>query len=92
MTLDNEALKNERGRLRFRAWHRGTREMDLLLGSFADQHIAAWQTQQLAEFAEILNEQDVDLYDWYIGRSIPAYKIAENPILKLFLAHKFKAA
>ena len=36
---NGESLEKRRKRLRFRAWHRGTREMDLLVGSFADAHL-----------------------------------------------------
>ena len=85
----HETLQYERGRLRFRAWHRGTREMDLLLGSFADANIASWNAAQLAEFSQVLNEIDVDLYDWYIGRMMPSSTLDSNTIFKQFQAHKF---
>jgi hypothetical protein len=39
MPDDREALDTLRRKLRFRAWHRGTREADLLIGSFADRHL-----------------------------------------------------
>jgi antitoxin CptB len=54
-------------RLRFRAWHRGTREADLLIGGFFDAHGAAWGDAELAWFESLLEEQDVDIMAWAIG-------------------------
>ncbi|HEX6101764.1 MAG TPA: succinate dehydrogenase assembly factor 2, partial [Alphaproteobacteria bacterium] len=42
-----ESSEIRRKRLRFRAWHRGTRETDLLFGGFADAHLAALDEAQL---------------------------------------------
>ena len=57
-------------RLRFRAWHRGTREADLLIGGFCDAHAARWGEAEIAWFERLLEEQDVDIMGWAIG-SIP---------------------
>jgi antitoxin CptB len=57
-------------RLRFRAWHRGTREADLMIGGFFDARHAGWSTDQLDWFEALLEEQDVDIMGWAIG-SIP---------------------
>ncbi|WP_288456486.1 succinate dehydrogenase assembly factor 2 [uncultured Sphingomonas sp.] len=57
-------------RLRFRAWHRGTREADLMIGGFFDAHGATWSADQLDWFEALLEEQDVDIMGWAIG-SIP---------------------
>ena len=54
-------------RLRFRAWHRGTREADLMIGGFFDAHAATWNEEQLAWFEALLEEQDVDIMAWAIG-------------------------
>ena len=54
-------------RLRFRAWHRGTKEADLLIGGFADRGAAGWNDEQLRWFEAILDEQDVDVMAWAIG-------------------------
>ncbi|MGH6916010.1 MAG: succinate dehydrogenase assembly factor 2, partial [Geminicoccales bacterium] len=53
-----------RKRLRYRAWHRGTKEMDLLLGRFADAQLAGMTPAQLDAFEALLCESDPDLYDW----------------------------
>ena len=56
-----------RERLRFRSWHRGTREMDLLLGSFADMHIHSFSPEQLMQYEALLVQADPDLYNWITG-------------------------
>jgi antitoxin CptB len=60
-----------RRRLLFRAWHRGTREADLLLGRFADAHVPGFDTAQLDGFEALLTESDPDIYDWVTGRQSP---------------------
>ncbi|MCM8731323.1 succinate dehydrogenase assembly factor 2 [Hephaestia sp. GCM10023244] len=54
-------------RLRFRAWHRGTKEADLLIGGFFDAHSASWNDEQIAWYEILLEEQDVDIMGWAIG-------------------------
>ena len=62
-----------RKRLLFRSWHRGTKEADLLLGSFADQHLAAFDAAELDAYERLIAENDADLWDWLIGqRPAPA--------------------
>ncbi len=51
-------------RLKFRAWHRGTREADLMIGGFFDAHSAAWSEANLHWFEALLEEQDVDIVAW----------------------------
>jgi antitoxin CptB len=58
-------------RARYRAWHRGTKEMDLLLGGFADEMTPRFDAVQLALFEQILEEADRDLYDWVTGKTPP---------------------
>lgn len=81
-----DALENRRKRLIFRSWHRGTREMDILMGSFADRHVPDMDEAALAAYEDLLNEPDPDLYDWYTGKQVRAGM--DNPVLGLFLAHK----
>lgn len=69
MTAETGELDVARKRLRFRSWHRGTREMDLLLGRFADRHLDSFDAAQLDAYAKLLEESDPDIYDWVCGRS-----------------------
>ncbi len=54
-------------RLRFRAWHRGTKEADLLVGGFFDRHSAGWTADEIAWFEALIEEQDVDIMAWAMG-------------------------
>ena len=54
-------------RLHWRAHHRGTKEADLLIGGFFDAHHSAWGLEERATFADMLNEQDVDIMAWAHG-------------------------
>ncbi len=60
-------------RLRFRAWHRGTREADLLIGGYFDRWHAAWSDDEMDWFKALLEEQDVDILAWAMGTAaVPA--------------------
>ncbi len=65
---DLEALRRKLG---FRAWHRGTREADLLIGSFADCHLAGFDARDLRQFERLLTENDPDIYEWMTGQTPP---------------------
>ena len=54
-------------RARFRAWHRGTREADYMIGGFFDRHHAAWDEAGIAWFEALLDEDDVDVMAWALG-------------------------
>ena len=54
-------------RLSWRAHHRGTREADMLVGGFFDAHHASWSADERAQFAAMLDEQDVDIMAWAHG-------------------------
>ena len=54
-------------RLHWRAHHRGTREADMMIGGFFDAHHASWGADERALFAELLEEQDVDIMAWAVG-------------------------
>jgi antitoxin CptB len=64
--MDDTRLK----KLRFRAWHRGFREADLILGPFADKHAQNLAPAQLEAFERLLDvETDHDIYGWIVGRA-----------------------
>lgn len=54
-------------RLRFRAWHRGVKEADLMIGGFFDAHHAGWGETEIEVFEALLEEQDVDIMAWAMG-------------------------
>ena len=58
-------------RLKFRAWHRGTREADYMIGCFFDRHGAGWSDGELDWFEALLDEDDVDIMAWALGAGHP---------------------
>jgi antitoxin CptB len=58
-------------RLMFRSWHRGTQESDLILGSFAEAYLPAFESAQIKKFEALLECPDAELFDWMIGRRAP---------------------
>jgi antitoxin CptB len=68
-------------RLHWRAHHRGTKEADLLVGSFFDSHHASWGEVERATFAEMLEEQDVDIMAWAHGTAQPPERF-EGPMIE----------
>ncbi|MEL7129464.1 MAG: succinate dehydrogenase assembly factor 2 [Pseudomonadota bacterium] len=83
-------MDERRRKLRFRAWRRGFREMDLLMGAFADAHIESLDENGLAEFEALLSTPDWEVYAWLIGRkAVPDnYK---GPVLDQLIAFRFAA-
>ena len=72
-TRSSEGLDVRRRRLLFRSWHRGIREADLLMGRFADSHIADLSEAELNQYEQLLELPDHDLYVWVTGEAeIPA--------------------
>lgn len=51
-------------RAKFRAWHRGTREADYMIGGFHDRYNESWNEAELAWFEALLDEDDVDVMAW----------------------------
>ena len=58
-------------RLRMRSWRRGTREMDLILGPYADERLGGMAGPALDLYEGLLEEADGDLYAWVAGRVPP---------------------
>jgi antitoxin CptB len=64
MTTEQDARLKK---LRFRAWRRGFREADLILGPFADSHVSTFSEDELDRFEALLEVPDQDLYAWIVG-------------------------
>ena len=71
-------------RLRWRAHHRGTREADMLVGSFFEAHHLAWGPQERALFAAVLEEQDADIIAWAHGTAAPPARF-EGPMMEALM-------
>ncbi|WP_306119385.1 MULTISPECIES: succinate dehydrogenase assembly factor 2 [unclassified Roseitalea] len=80
------SLDHRRRRARFRAWHRGMKEMDLILGGYADAHVAAMDAQALAEFEALMEILDRDLVKWFTGES-PVPAAHDTALFRAICAH-----
>jgi antitoxin CptB len=68
-------------RLLFRARHRGTKEADLMIGGFADRHLAGMSEAELDAFEAVLDLPDVDLTEWLTGRA-PIPEDVRSPMME----------
>ena len=71
--MDTEIRKR---RLCYRAWHRGTREADYLIGGFFDTYADGWGESDIAWFETLIEEQDVDIMAWAFGTVAPPSHMA----------------
>ena len=69
--LCNDRRDIRRRRLLFRCWHRGTQEIDLIFGTFAESTAGRLSLTQLGRFEALLDCDDADLFDWVTGHSKP---------------------
>jgi antitoxin CptB len=82
-----EDLSMRLRRLRYRAWHRGTKEMDLLLGPFADARLGQMDGAELDRFEVLLEEADTDLLKWLMGQE-PTPADADHELLADLLSFR----
>jgi antitoxin CptB len=76
MSTDEARLK----KLRLRAWRRGFREADLILGPFADKHVQDFSDAELDWFETLLEQPDHDLYGWILERE-PTPAMFDVPLM-----------
>jgi len=86
-TRSSADLDPRRRKALFRAWHRGTREMDLILGGFADQHISELSEADFATFETLLDQQDPTLLKWVTGEA-PTPAEFNTPLFRRIVDHK----
>ncbi len=70
-TAAGDDIFMRRRKIRYRAWHRGTREMDLILGPYADATLDGMDAIALDRFETLLDEIDTELFDWFTGLAQP---------------------
>ena len=75
MPTDDQTLRKQ---LLFRSWHRGTREMDLILGQFAERYLPGMDRERLDGYARLLEKSDPDIYLWLTGREAPPADIGRE--------------
>lgn len=64
-------LEIQRKRLKFRSWHRGTKELDLLLGRFADRQLGSLSAEQLDRYEALMEAPEPLIYAWIVGPDAP---------------------
>lgn len=84
----SDGLDERRRRILFRARHRGMREMDLILGGFADAEITALSDAELADFEELLEPEDQKVFSWVSG-SEPVPPEFDTPLFAKICAFHF---
>ena len=80
-TRSSEGLDARRRRVLFRSWHRGIKEMDLIMGRFADAHIGTLSDEEVAEFERLIEVTDRDLLGWITGE-IPTPENYDTPLFR----------
>lgn len=88
-TRSSQGLDPRRRRALFRAWHRGTRELDLILGPFADAHVAKLGDHDLADFEAMMEVPDDELFAWIVGRT-PVGEDFRSPLFDSIVAFHAK--
>lgn len=82
---EDETIENKRRRLIFRSGHRGTKEMDLILGSFAAQNVPDFTEEELADYDDLLTNNDPDLYNWITGKEQAPEPLASSSVFQKLL-------
>ncbi|MBN9670672.1 succinate dehydrogenase assembly factor 2 [Roseibium aggregatum] len=85
-TSPTDARDPRRKKILFRCWHRGMKEMDLLLGGFANAEIDNLSDQELLELEHLLTANDQDLYAWMTGRK-PLPAEWDGPLYRKIIAY-----
>ncbi|GAB0119772.1 FAD assembly factor SdhE [Acidisoma sp. 7E03] len=78
-------LDPRRRRLLFRATHRGTHELDLLIGGFVSSRLTTFTEDELTEIERLLDLPEPDLADWLTGRQ-PVPAAVDHPLLQAMIA------
>lgn len=75
-----DPLDMRRRRARYRAWHRGTKEMDIIMGRFVDAEIDIMSTEELDQFERLIDVGDPELFSWIV-QGVEAEKEHQTPLL-----------
>lgn len=81
-----------RKKLRYRAWHRGTKEMDLVLGPFADAHADGMDHGQLDRLEALMDEEDPALLTWVMGQAEPPAHVDRSFLQHVIEDHQARLA
>jgi antitoxin CptB len=82
---NEDGIDLRKRRLRFRVWHRGMREVDLILGRFADARLPAMNARDLDQFEALLEMPDPSVLGWVMGDE-PIPPDRDTPLLRQLIA------
>ncbi len=80
-TGTNDDLAVRRRKLKFRSWHRGMREMDLIMGRFADVFVDTMEPAELDAYERLMETPDPELLGWVLADQSPPAE-ADSPMLQ----------
>ena len=81
-------MLHRKKRLLFRAWRRGFKEADLIMGRFAQACLESLDDQELEEFEHLLNQPDTEVYGWICG-TLPTPPNFDGPVLRQLKSFRF---
>ncbi|OQR67714.1 succinate dehydrogenase assembly factor 2-A [Tropilaelaps mercedesae] len=90
LPTSTESTEKLRARLLYQSRKRGTLEIDLLLSTFAKEHLKKFSRTQLNEYDELINRSSTnewDIYYWCVGRDEAPDAVKNNSIFKLLVEH-----
>ncbi len=87
-----EDIVMRRKRLRYRAWHRGTKEMDLILGPFADANLERLDGAGLDRLEALMDEEDPPLLKWVMGQETPPAHVDTEFLAEVIADHEARLA
>ena len=87
-----EDIAMRRKKIRYRAWHRGTREMDLVLGPFADAPTDAMGDAELDRLEALMSEEDPPLLKWVMGQEEPPANVDRVFLAEVIADHQARLA
>jgi succinate dehydrogenase flavin-adding protein (antitoxin of CptAB toxin-antitoxin module) len=85
--LSSSELEEKRRRMLYHSKQRGWLELDLILGTFADQHLATLSEKDVLDYEHVLEEENPDLFKWLSGQSPIPQEYKEMEVVKHLLKH-----
>lgn len=77
-------MKNEfQNKLIYRSWHRGTKELDLILGNFIEDNISIMNESEIKVYEDLLASEDPEIYNWIVKSENPPNQQLDNLIKKI---------
>lgn len=86
-SLSSDGLDPRRKRILFRAWHRGIKEMDIVLGTFADAHLNSLEDDELDTLEHLMDLPDRELFKWISGEAETPENYRSDLLKRIIIFH-----